>query len=126
MHAGVAQTSGSSNARQQPNAAFKNAVTININDATAYRGKVVKICDRVSEVKLPDIAKNRASELYVGGHFPDQKFTIVIPRAVRERFSYNPEEKMVNKRFCIVGKITRHKGKPAIVVRNENQINEEE
>lgn len=105
---------------------FKNAVRITIDQLAAYRGKTVKICDRVTEVKLPNISKDRGSELYVGGHFPDQKFTIFIPKSVREKFSYNPEEKMVNKRFCIVGKLTRHKGKPAIVVKNENQINEEE
>lgn len=102
-------------------------IVIKSADAANYIGKTVSICDVVSTGKNLSLkSKSDPTELYIGGAYPDSYFIIVIRENVRKSFSYDPEEKLVNKRFCITGKMLRYKGKPAIFVSNENQINEED
>jgi hypothetical protein len=100
--------------------------TISAVDASKYINKKVTVCDRVNYGKRVNVNKNTPTVLYVGPDYPNHHLALYFPKNVVRRFSFDPEKKMINKRFCASGKITLHENKPAIIIRRESQVNEEE
>ncbi len=91
-----------------------------------YMGKTVTLCDRVNYGRYLNISKDAPIRLYIGPDYPNHNMTLVFPKNEVQRFSFDPEKKMINKRFCVVGAVTTYRGKPAIYVKNESQLNVEE
>ncbi|WP_207496748.1 hypothetical protein [Aridibaculum aurantiacum] len=114
----------STNAQVRPK--FKDADTITAAQAKDYQGKRVTVCDRVNYGRYVNVNKNAPVRLWVGPDYPNHYLTLVFPQNDLKRFSVDPEKKMLNKRFCVVGRITSHEGKPAIIVKEERQLNAEE
>ena len=100
--------------------------TITAAKAKQYVGKEVVLCDRVNYGRYVNINKTAPVRLYVGPDFPNHHFTLVFPQDELARFSFDPEKKMINKRFCATGPITIYRKKPAMIIKNESQINAEE
>ncbi len=98
-------------------------IVIKSGDASKYLGKTVSICDMiVSGADLNLKAKSDPTQLYVGGDVDKDYFLVVIRDNDRSAFSYDPKERLINKKYCITGKMLRYKGKPAIFVTSEKQI----
>jgi hypothetical protein len=104
----------------------KSMDTITSVDAAKYIGKKVLLCDRVNYGRYVRVEKDQPKILYVGPDYPKHNLVLVFTQQNLRYFSFDPERKMINKRFCIRGTITKYKGKPAIFVTTEDQLNEEE
>ena len=100
--------------------------TINASQAKDFMGKDVLLCDRVNYGRYLEVSKKRPVTLFVGPDYPDHYLTLVFTKQALRLFSFDPEKKMVNKRFCVKGKIEKWRGKPAIYIKRESDLNEEE
>jgi hypothetical protein len=100
--------------------------TITASKAKANVGKQVVLCDRVNYGRYLNMNKTAPVRLYVGPDYPNHYFTLVFPQDVLARFSFDPEKKMINKRFCATGTITMYRKKPAMIIKSESQVNAEE
>ena len=60
--------------------------------------------------------------LNLGGNYPNQLLTIMIPGKDRDKFKEKPEEVYKGKAVCVTGKIVDYKGKPEIVVSDPGQL----
>ncbi len=54
--------------------------------------------------------------LNLGGNYPNQAFTIMIPGADRSKFKEQREGSYKGRNVCVSGKVIDYKGKPEIVV----------
>lgn len=100
--------------------------TITASEARNFIGKQVTLCDRVNYGRFIEVQKKMPKILYVGPDYPNHHLTLIFPKEVHRKFSYDPEKKMVNKRFCLTGTISKYKGKPAVFIKSPLQINEED
>ncbi|MEJ7831087.1 MAG: hypothetical protein WKF91_22970 [Segetibacter sp.] len=100
--------------------------TITAVKAKSYIGKEVTLCDRVNYGRYLNVSKKQPTILWVGPDYPNHYLYLVFPKESLRMFSFDPEKKMINKRFCVKGKIEKFRGKPAIYIRSESQLNEEE
>ncbi len=100
--------------------------TITTIKAKEFMGKKVILCDRVNYGRYLNVQKKQGTILWVGPDYPNQYLYLVFPKESLRMFSFDPEKKMVNKRFCVKGTIEKFRGKPAIYIRSESQLNEEE
>ena len=91
--------------------------------AKDYIGKNVLLCDRVKDGHLDNISKDEPTIVYVGDTYETRTLALVFTKDVLKGFKYDPEKKMENHKFCVHGKITTYKGKPAIYVQSEDQLN---
>ncbi|MBS1603589.1 MAG: DNA-binding protein [Bacteroidetes bacterium] len=99
--------------------------TIPAADAAKHAGDSVTICDKVYSARWLENAKNQPTFLNLGEAYPNQLLTIVIWEDVRQRLGYKPEEKLLDKKVCVTGKIEEFRGKPQIVLHQPAQLKEE-
>lgn len=95
-------------------------IKIAAKDASKHIGETVTICDSVYSTKLID-GSNMAL-LNVGGRYPNQLLTIMIPGSDRGKFKNLPEKFYKNKKVCVAGKVVLYRDKPEIVVSDPKQI----
>jgi micrococcal nuclease len=95
---------------------------IEADQSAKYMGDSVTVCGKVFSGKYLDQSKEAPTFLNINGHYPKQQLTLVIMKDVRQRFSYDPLKRLVNKNVCVTGKIKDYKGKPEIMINNEAQI----
>lgn len=100
--------------------------TITSERAKDYVGKRVLLCDRVNYGEYVNISKDQPVVLYVGPEHPNHHLTLVFTKKALRYFKFDPEKKMLNKRFCVRGRISEYEGKPAIYVRSRRMLNEED
>lgn len=100
--------------------------TITAAKAKSYMGKEITVCDRVNYGRYLNVQKDQPTILWVGPDYPNHYLYLVFPKESLRMFSFDPEKKMINKRFCVKGRIEKFRGKPAIYIRSESQLNEEE
>jgi len=100
--------------------------TIHAVSAKSYIGKKVVVCDRVNYGRLLYINKKAPTILFVGPDHPNHYLTLYFPYNHLRRFSFDPEKKMINKRFCATGTVKSFEGKPALYIKNEANLNVEE
>lgn len=94
--------------------------------ANNYIGKNVMLCDRVKDGHMDNISKDEPTIVYVGDTYETRTLALVFTKDVLKGFKYDPEKKMENHKFCVHGKISTYKGKPAIYVQSEDQLNVQE
>jgi hypothetical protein len=94
---------------------------IDIADISKHMGDSVKICAQVFGGRFFEQSKNQQTLINVGAAFPNSPLTVVLPKALREKYA-NPETNWKDKNVCFTGKLIEFKGKPEIIVYDENQI----
>jgi hypothetical protein len=99
--------------------------TIPAADAAKHVGDSVTICDKVYSARWLENAKNQPTFLNLGETYPNQLLTVVIWEDVRKSLGYKPEEKLMDKKVCVTGKIEEFRGKPQIVLHQPAQLKEE-
>jgi len=95
---------------------------INTLEAKDMIGKQCTVCGKAVSIKFVENGKSNPTYINLDKKFPDQLFTIVIYENVRNKLSYIPEEKLMNKEICISGKVEQYKGVPQIILQNEKAI----
>ena len=94
---------------------------INIEDAPKHVNDSVIVCSKIYGGKYLEQTKGSPTFLNVGAAYPNAPLTLVIWGDVRKQFKQAPEL-LYNKDVCIYGVIKLYKGKPEIIIKNENQI----
>ncbi len=105
------------------NAQNTHKKTIKAAQAKNYVGKTVTVLDRIHEARLDNISKKEVNVLYTGNDYDHRTLALIFPQDVLKRFTYNPNSKMINNTFYATGKIVMYKGKPAMYIRDESQLN---
>ena len=96
--------------------------SISARQTKNYIGKTVTVLGTIHEARLKNISKDEMNVLYTGPDYEHRTLALLFPQDVLKRFSYNPNDKMINHSFYAKGKIIRYEGKPAMYIRNENQL----
>jgi hypothetical protein len=96
--------------------------TITPEDASNHVGQTVTVCGKVFGGKYLERSSGSPTLINVGADYPDNPFTVVIYGSDRGSFSYTPEEYLKGKIITVTGLIKLFKGKPEIIITNENQI----
>jgi S1/P1 Nuclease len=78
------------------------------------------ICDKIYDGKF--LESSQITFLNLGGAYPNQKISIVIKGADRDKFKEAPEKLYMGKTICVKGVIELYKGRLEIVVTDPNQI----
>jgi len=94
--------------------------TISAFDAKYNLGEVAMVYGRVYATW-----HNRETDdylLFIGGDYPNQQFTVVVPSHLARRFSWRPERYFLGEHITITGLITTFDGIPEIAVKNKQQI----
>jgi len=100
--------------------------TIKAAQAKNFVGKNVLLCDRVQDGHMDNISKDEPTIVYVGDTYATRTLALIFNKDDLRLFKYDPEKKMENHTFCVRGKIIMYKGKPAIRVKSESQLNVQE
>jgi hypothetical protein len=96
--------------------------TIQASEAREHLGDSVQVCGLITGGKYLRQSQTAPTLLDMGGKYPNQQLTLVIPKASRDSFSYEPEKKLLNQQVCVYGRIQHFKGKPEIVLHRESQV----
>ena len=96
--------------------------TIPATEAAKHVGEKTTVCDKVFGGRFLENANEQPTLLNMGGAYPNNPFTFVIFGADRKKFSYKPEDFLVDKKVCVTGEIKEFRGKPQIVVSDTAQV----
>jgi hypothetical protein len=91
-------------------------------DSKKNIGKTVTVCGKIFTSSYLDKTKTKPTLLNLGGAYPDQMLTIMIPEEYRKNFSFKPEDYFVEKVVCVTGKIIDYKGNPEIIITSPSEI----
>ncbi len=94
--------------------------TISAYEAQNYAGTVRQVYGKVEEVFYSPEDENYI--LYIGGPFPYQDMSIVIPKEIARNISLSPKWYFENEYVWVIGLINIWEGKPEIIVRDEDQL----
>jgi len=108
------------------NALHAQRDTITASQAATFVGKNVSLCDIGKNGHMDNISKDEPTIIYVGDTYETRTLALVFKKDDLKAFSFDPEKKMENHRFCVHGKIEMYKGKPAIFVTSEAQLHVED
>lgn len=93
---------------------------ISIFDAKYNMGEVAMVYGRVYATWYNEETDDYL--LFFGGDFPNQQFTVVLPRYVARKYNWRPERFFLGKHITVTGLITTYDGSPEIVVKNNRQL----
>lgn len=93
---------------------------ITIEEIPQNIDKKVKICDKIYGSYV--VESNGMTLLNVGKPYPDNVLTLAIFEKDLKNFSYVPSEFLLEKSFCVTGKLILYKAKPEIVLKSEKDI----
>ena len=91
-------------------------------DAINHVGEKVTVCGKVYTTRFLDYSAKKPTFLNLGAAYPNQTFTIVIYGPSREKFSYQPEERLKNQNVCVTGRVQLYKNKPQIILNEPEQL----
>ncbi len=91
-------------------------------EAAKHIGEKLTVCDKVFGGRYFENSNDRPTLLNMGDAYPNNPFTFVIYGADRKKFSYKPEEFLVNKQVCVTGEIKSYRDKPQIIVSDTAQV----
>jgi hypothetical protein len=93
--------------------------TIAAKDAKAHIGETVTITDKVYGGKL---LSSNMTLIDLGGRYPNELLTVMIPFADRSKFSGQPEIDWKDKTVTVTGKVIDYRGKPEIAISDPKAI----
>jgi hypothetical protein len=82
--------------------------------------KDTTICDKVFDARF--LESSQITFLNLGGAYPNQKISVVIKGADRDKFKSPPEKQYAGKTICVKGAVQIYKGRPEILVTDPKQI----
>jgi hypothetical protein len=82
--------------------------------------KDTTVCDKMFDGKF--LESSQITLLNLGGAYPNQKITVVIKGADRNKFKTPPESLYLDKTICVKGPVQIYRGRPEIVVTDPQQI----
>ena len=91
-------------------------------DAAKHVGDSLTVCGKVYAGKYLANGTSKVTLLDMGGLYPNNTFTVVLPQALREKLASAPEITYKDKDVCFTGKIVLYKEKPQMVLDNPQQI----
>ncbi|MDB5124746.1 MAG: hypothetical protein JWP94_2875 [Mucilaginibacter sp.] len=94
--------------------------TISIAEVRKHIGETVTVTDKVFSTKL--ITPSNITLFNLGGYYPNQLLTIMIPGADRNKFKGQPVVDYKGRTVAVTGKVIEYKGKPEIVITEPSQI----
>jgi hypothetical protein len=94
------------------NECFDPSAVTHLSDTT--------ICDKVYDGKY--LESSQITLLNLGGAYPNQKISVVIKGADRDKFKEAPEKRYAGKTICVKGRVEIFKGRPEVVVTDPDQI----
>lgn len=95
----------------------------NISNISEALGDSVVVVEKIYGGRY--LSSSSLTLLNVGGNYPNQKLTLVIKGADRDKFKFKPEVHLKGKFAIITGMLTSYQGKPQIVITNLDQILEQ-
>ena len=96
--------------------------TVTAKEAAKHIGEKVTVCDKVFGGRYFESGNNQPTLLNMGDAYPNNPFTFVIYGEDRKKFSWKPEEYLVNKEVCVTGEVKEYRGKPQITVSDTAQV----
>lgn len=96
--------------------------TITAAEAAKHVGEKTTVCDKVFGGRFLENANGQPTLVNMGEAYPNNPFTFVIFGENRKKFSYQPEEFLVNKQVCVTGEIKMFRDKPQIIVADSAQL----
>lgn len=94
---------------------------IGLNDLSAHLSETVKVCGKVYGVKYLSNGGGKPTFVNIGAAYPNSPLTLVIWQDVRDSFNVKPEN-LDGKNICATGKLELYKGKPEIIIKQEDDI----
>ncbi|MGI4727804.1 MAG: hypothetical protein ACRYGB_04455 [Janthinobacterium lividum] len=91
-----------------------NTLTVPSNVVSKHIGEYVTVCDKVYSTRLME--GSNMTLLNLGGNYPNQTLTIMIPGADRSKFKEHLETYFKGRSVCVAGKVIDYNGKPEIIV----------
>jgi hypothetical protein len=91
-------------------------------EAAKHVGEKATVCDKVFGGRFMENASGQPTLINMGDAYPNNPFTFVIFPDDRKKFSYKPEDFLVDKKVCVTGEIKEFRGKPQIVVTDTLQV----
>lgn len=95
---------------------------ISASEAAKHIGEKTTVCDKVFGGRFLENANGQPTLINMGDAYPNNPFTFVIFTDNRKKFSYKPEDFLVDKKVCVTGEIKEYRGKPQIVVTDTLQV----
>jgi hypothetical protein len=96
--------------------------SIRATEAAKHIGEKITVCDKVFGGRFLENATDQPTLINMGDAYPNNPFTFVIFGADRKKFSYKPEDFLIDKKVCVTGEIKEFHNKPQIVVSDTTQI----
>jgi micrococcal nuclease len=96
--------------------------SIDPKQASHHIGQKVITCGTVSGGKYLPESKGQPTLLDIGAAYPNQWLTVLIWQENRGKFTYHPEEYLLNKQICVTGELKEYRGKPEIIVSDTSQL----
>jgi hypothetical protein len=90
-------------------------------EARNHVGETATVCGGVASTHYAARSRGGPTFINLEKAYPDQVFTALIWGNARPKFG-DPEREYRDKRICVTGKITDHKGVPEIVAYEPSQI----
>ena len=89
--------------------------------AAEFVGKDATVCGVVDGSRFAENAEGQPTYLFMGGNFPQHKFSARIWG--RDRAAFNPPpDQLTGKTVCVSGEIRTANGRPEIVVRGARNL----
>ena len=96
--------------------------TVTAAEAAKHVGEKITVCDKVFGGRFLENANDQPTLINMGDAYPNNPFTFVIFGDNRKKFSYKPEDFLVNKQVCVTGEIKTYRDKPQIIVTDTTQV----
>ena len=96
--------------------------TVTAAEAGKHVGEKITVCDKVFGGRFLENANEQPTLINMGDAWPNNPFTFVIFGDNRKKFSYKPEDFLVNKQVCVTGEIKTYRDKPQIIVTDTAQV----
>jgi len=100
-----------------------NPQIITARQAKDHIGETAKVCGQVVSVPLAFKTRGQPTYLNFEKPYPNQVFTAVIWGLDRGKFG-DPQQRYLNKRICVTGRIKAYRGQPEIVLHSPTQVTE--
>lgn len=100
---------------------ISNAQSVPLDSVQYCEGKTITVCAKVQGTYVTQ-GNSKTTYLNFGAPYPNTTFTGVIFASSMAYFNYIPAEHLKDKSVCITGQVEMYKGKPQIILKNEEQI----